>query len=218
MPQHSPATRQLTLRWLSALFARELTADDVESYRSGDGKTLLDTLQSELDEGTALEAIRKRLNASQSASDTALDLAGDFAWLFHGVGGPRSAPPHEHDWSEASNGTQMECIDQCLSLMGKCGLGPSPKSGETVDHISIQLEFLGYLEEQAISNPNGPWNEYRDTLIREHLDTWLPLFLNACKNNDRHGFYAAVANLTERLLLESTLSEASVRRLASNIG
>ncbi|MBG0790283.1 MAG: molecular chaperone TorD family protein [Desulfovibrionaceae bacterium] len=217
MTPNSPATRQMALRWISALFARELTADDVESYRSGDGETLLDTLQSELDCGEAVEPIRSRLNDSQPASDTALDLAGDFAWLFHGVGGPRSAPPHEHDWSEASDGTQMECIDQCLSLMGKCGLGPSPESGETVDHVGTQLELLGYLEEQAVADPNGPWNEYRDTLIREHLDKWLPLFLDACENNDRNGFYAAVAELAGRLL-DGALSKASVRRLAANIG
>ena len=210
-------SRLLALRWISALFARELTPEDVESYRNGEGKRLIALLRKALPDAVELDSIHKFLNSGQTPEATALDLAGAYSWLFHGVGGPKSAPPHQHDWSEQSDGTQMQCIAQCLELMSKCDLGPSKQTDEPVDHVSTQLEFLGYLEEKSASHPDGPWSEYRDSLIRAHLDEWLPLFLTACERNDRHGFYAAVANLT-RWLLQDVLTDGSVRKLTANIG
>ena len=199
--------RPLALRWISALFARELTPEEVQSYRTGQGRVLVDELAAAFPDAEELEHIRTILDSPEPPLDAALDLAGAFSWLFHGVGGPKAVPPHQHDWSEMSDGTQMECIDHCTKLMARCGLGPSQESGEPADHISTLLEFMGYLEQQSTTDPEGPWNGYREELIRNHLSPWLPHFLTACERNDRSGLYAALAGLTRRILPDISLKQ-----------
>nr|WP_321256565.1 molecular chaperone TorD family protein [uncultured Pseudodesulfovibrio sp.] len=201
--------RPLILTWIATLFARELTLDDVESYRNGKGRVLLDTIAGEIPEAVELERMRSILQGPGTSEDTVLDLAGAFSWLFHGVGGPKAAPTHWHDWSEESDGSQMNCIDTCAELMSRCDLGPALESDESADHVSVQLEFLGYLEARSASDPDGPWSEYHDQLVRDQIDAWLPYFLTACERNDRNGFYAALASFTRRVLSDSLTGSAN---------
>lgn len=196
----STARSPLILRWISRMFARELTSGDLESYRAGEGRAFIEMLQSEYPEAVELGRISCILDGPERTDVAALEFASSFSWLFHGVGGSKAVPPYQHDWSEASDGSQMECIGRCMELMSQCGLGPAHASGEPADHISVQLEFLSYLEEKALSEPDGPWHNCRDQLLREHLSVWLPLFLTACEQNDRNGLYASLAGLTRRFL------------------
>ncbi|NDV18662.1 hypothetical protein GO013_04410 [Pseudodesulfovibrio sp. JC047] len=192
--------RPLILRWIAALFARELTVEDVESYRTGEGRELFTVITQDVPDAVELETMRRVLTGPQSSEDVALDLAAAFSWLFHGVGGPKAAPTHWHDWSEASDGSQMACIETCAALMARCGLGPALDSDESADHVSVQLEFLSYLETQMALEPDGPWLGYRDRLVSDQLNAWFPHFLRACEQNDRSGFYAALAGLTRRVM------------------
>ncbi|TIH12820.1 hypothetical protein D0S45_16860 [Marinifilum sp. JC120] len=192
--------RILLLRWLSTLFMRELTLKEVENYKNNAGKELLEQFQEAFPEAIELEQIKQLLHNRQPSADTTLDFASAFSWLFHGVGGPKSAPPHQHAWSEASDGTQMQCIDQCLKLMAECKMGLEPCCTEPADHAAIQLEFLAYLEENSYLNPDKSWDEYHEKFIRDHINVWFPQFLNACENNDRSKFYASLASLTRRIL------------------
>ncbi|WP_243545853.1 TorD/DmsD family molecular chaperone [Pseudodesulfovibrio tunisiensis] len=201
--QHSTSVNKpLMLRWLSAMFARELTPEDIRSYRSGQGKAFLDAWHDTMPEADELARLEKKLNGPETPEDAALEFASAFSWLFHGVGGPKAAPTHQHDWSEDSDGTQMRCVAQCEQLMAACGIGPSQESGESADHVSTQLEFLGFLEEKSVSEADGPWDEYRARLLREHVQPWLPHFLEACERNDRNGLYSTLARLTRQVLPE----------------
>ena len=88
----SPGERAHVYRWLSGVFAREPSVETLEIYRTPDGRALLDGMESIAPLTPLVDAFRSRISTTGDAPLTtvALDLAGEYARLFLGVGGRRS--------------------------------------------------------------------------------------------------------------------------------
>lgn len=80
--------------------------------------------------------------------------------------------------------------------------------GDLADHLGAELEFMAVLcLKEAYAREQG-WAEQAETcaqarrrFLAEHLGRWLPVFVMRVKDNARLPFFAALAELTEALVL-----------------
>ena len=133
----------------------------------------------------------------------AQELAGVFAHLFLGAGGPHSVPPYESAYvSEKGLLFQSPAVEMEEQLMS-LGLQISQAFPEPADHISIEFACAAKFAEK---------NDDQSALkvfLQSHLSNWLADFTLACSKNDRLGFYATVAQSA------SDFVEAELKRLST---
>ncbi|MDI6725347.1 MAG: molecular chaperone TorD family protein [Smithellaceae bacterium] len=73
-------------------------------------------------------------------------------------------------------------------MMGELGIELSPEIQATPDHLSVELEIISLLVEEA--DPDA-----QATFLAQHLD-WLPLLMTRCDEAGLGGFYRALLVLT----------------------
>jgi len=194
--QHTaPATeaRSSVYRLLAGLFATELTEENIVGFQNGNGSQLLNAL--EKTETFDLYARRLKVYFSKitDPGQAALDLAESYAWNFHGVGGPNSAPLYASVYLSKSGATHQEVERELHKIICEQGLSLENPDREPYDHLSVILEFVAWLDERE---EGVQLQEIRKYVIERYLLSWLPAFVSQCKHADKLEFYSGLAVVT----------------------
>ncbi|MGL4828620.1 MAG: molecular chaperone TorD [Vibrio sp.] len=184
--------------WLSSLFIKELTEQDLAHYHSAEIRTFLTGLAAEESLTTDVKSLIEALNRLQDRTDAQLELAADFCDLF--LKSDRdSALPYASIYTDKGllNGKPAQKMRELLATYG---VKVDQNLNEPADHLAIQLDFLAHLaisanqNEQAADLDNA--SKAQAEFIEQHLLNWLPTFVERCTQFDDFGLYAAVARLT----------------------
>jgi TorA maturation chaperone TorD len=161
-------------------------------------------------ESQGLKELGEFLSQNMSKSPELLeqDLAIEHLRLFGGMArGDGPLPPYESVWRGEGRvmGTATEKV---LKAHAEAGVELTGRISEPPDHVGLELVFLSYLCEKE--NEARARNDAGDTVkclhfehqfLLEHLARWVPNFCQQIAENDRSGFYRAIAKLTEEFML-----------------
>ncbi|MEH0372671.1 molecular chaperone TorD [Vibrio mimicus] len=183
--------------WLSSLFIKELSEQDITHYHSAEIRTFLSGLADEESLADDVRSLIDALNRLQDRQDAQLELAADFCDLF--LKSDRdSALPYASVYTDKGllNGKPAQ---QMRELLAAHEVKVDQNLNEPADHLAIQLDFLAHLvistnQLEQISEVNAALQVQSD-FISQHLLTWLPVFVERCTQFDTFGLYAAVARL-----------------------
>ena len=177
--------RAAAYRWLSGIFAREPSAEAMAAYSGGDGQTLLAHIGSIAPLSDVAGALAELANDPDHEA-RARDLAGAFAWLFHGVGGRRGAPPFASVYMSARGLIQQESAAQAAHDLARLDARLAADFAEPPDHVAVQLSMMAELVERGTPRIQAAFLDRR-------LLPWIPEFRDACIAGDRHGLYGMAA-------------------------
>ncbi|TXZ09298.1 molecular chaperone TorD [Vibrio mimicus] len=183
--------------WLSSLFIKELSEQDITHYHSAEIRTFLSGLADEESLADDVRSLIDALNRLQDRQDAQLELAADFCDLF--LKSDRdSALPYASVYTDKGllNGKPAQ---QMRELLAAHEVKVDQNLNEPADHLAIQLDFLAHLvistnQLEQNSEVNATLQVQSD-FISQHLLTWLPVFVERCTQFDTFGLYAAVARL-----------------------
>lgn len=195
--------------WLSRVFSRELTVDDVRDYSQGHGRRLLQDLSGDESLGPGAADMLKRFDGDADAADLSRSLAGVYGRLFHGFGGRRSAPPYQSVYESDEGTTHGDAWRRMRLVLQELSLSVPEGFSEPEDHIAVQLAVLSHLCGAAADAADGgdravlerSLDRLRDFLI-EHPLAWGPAFAADCQAHSGDGFYAGAARVLAALLEE----------------
>lgn len=194
-------------RWLSTLFAREMSPEILNDYRQGSGRAFLRNLSENAVIQPEITRLQTIIQQEKNTSDLALALAGDFGFLFLGAGGPQSVPPYESVYTSEKGTLFQESEQLTRKILEKYGLGVSDNIREPADHIAVQLELLAHLDEISAQKSSTDDAEALETemnaFLENHLLNWVPEFSTHCTRRDPGGFYAALTRLTVTFLKDT---------------
>lgn len=184
--------------WLARVFAREPSPDALAAYRDGEGRRFLLDLAGAAALEDEMAAFLGRADGDDAPEELAFTLAGAYARLFLGAGGPSAVPPYESVYTSPEGRLFQRAATEMEALLGEHGLsvGGAP---EPADHIAVELEFLARLTTEAAAG-DAAAAARRRRLLDEHLLVWAPRFCALCIERDRSGHYAGAARLLDGLL------------------
>ena len=184
-------------RLLAGFFARELTDENIRSIQTGDTAELMNALEEIQAYAPIIAHLKDYFNAVTGTEQAVLDLAESYAWLFHGVAGPNAASLTASVYLSPNGNLRQEPDAEIHTLSQKHGLSFKNCVNEPCDHLSVILEFVAWLNEQAQSAEDpAPWIKEQKFVIEKYLLSWLPDFAEQCQQGDRIGFYAWLAKDT----------------------
>ncbi|HYG90081.1 MAG TPA: molecular chaperone TorD family protein [Azospirillum sp.] len=186
------AMRAEVYRWLAGVFAREPTAAMLAGYRSPEGRGVLLRLAEMEPLGEGAAGLLAMVNDETDLEAMAFDLAGTYARLFLGAGGPSAVSPYESVHTSPERRLFQQATTDMERLLAEYGLSVAG-APEPADHIAVELEFLAELilaGETALER----------RLLDEHLLRWAPAFCDACIERDATGYYAAAARMLRGML------------------
>ncbi|MEZ8100290.1 molecular chaperone TorD [Vibrio bivalvicida] len=189
--------------WLSSLYAKELTAENLEQYHSAQIRSFLTGLGENADLKPSIDRVIDALNRLIDREDAQLELAADFCDLF--LKSDRdSALPYASMYIGESGLLDDKPAKEMEALMLEHGVAVDESLNEPADHIAIELDFLGnliirsneleqerHIEEALIE---------QESFIRQHILSWAPKFSAKCQTLDEFGFYSAITSLTVAFL------------------
>jgi len=206
----SVSQRAVTYRLLSGLFFRELSEEQLDSYRSGEGRELLNSLAASAEACRGFKKLVGRLE-----SETELDLACEFSRLFLGAGGSRSVPPYASVFTSEHCSTHQQAETDAARFMADYGFGVHSETNEPADHVAVLLEFMAFLcVETEASREERVTLARQKNFVENHLLNWVPEFVEVCRSAEPDGFYPYLAGLAlsfleaDRDWLEGQLSTA----------
>ncbi len=183
--------------WLSSLFFKELTEQDIAHYHSVEIRTFLTALADEESLAMEVKSLIDALNRLQDRQDAQLELAADFCDLF--LKSDRdSALPYASVYTDKGllNGKPAQ---QMRELLSAHGVKVEQNLNEPEDHLAIQLDFLAHLAISANQIEHSAQLslalQAQSDFISQHLLTWLPAFAERCTQFDAFGLYSAAARL-----------------------
>ncbi len=120
----------------------------------------------------------------------------------HAPSGP--CPPYEAQYGESDGPVQMPHeLSDIGAFYRAFGLEPSPRSGERVDFIAVESEFLSFLcqkqayaEESGDSALAGAAVDGQRRFFRDHLGRWAPAFGRRVLREINAGFHHDLARFT----------------------
>ncbi len=199
--------RAFLYRWLSGMFARELGVEEIEAYRDGAGRDLLEGLGEDPVKGEFVSALLAVFDGAKSAADLRIDLAAAFGSLFLGAGRARSAPPYESFYRDERGRLYQQATQAMDDLLRRYDVHVGTDFKEPSDHVAVQLELMAVLAAGgAECAPDSA--EAQDALkaqgdfLETHLLSWIPDFVEDCGSYDGSGFYAGVAGFLGSFLLD----------------
>lgn len=144
--------------------------------------------------GADPDAIEALAAAEQGA--TRDELLDEYERLFVGPG-RTPCPPYESLWQQGQpkleQGHLMGAASAAVSdLYHTLGLDVSPDARELPDHIAIEWEVLAC----ALRGEAEHADQVAAALLNEHLQTWLPSFCAAVREEAQRPFYAELAAVT----------------------
>ncbi|EGR4212614.1 molecular chaperone TorD [Vibrio cholerae] len=183
--------------WLSSLFFKELSEQDIARYHSAEVRTFLSGLADEQSLNREVKHLVEALNRLQDRQDAQLELAADFCDLF--LRSDRdSALPYASVYADQGllNGKPVQ---QMRELLSAHGVKVEQNLNEPEDHLAIQLDFLAHLAISANQIEHSAQLslalQAQSDFISQHLLTWLPAFAERCTQFDAFGLYSAAARL-----------------------
>ncbi len=196
-------------RWLSRVFLRELSADDIGGYSRGSGRLLLQGLAEDERMGAGATMMLRQFDGGADGDDQSRALAGFYGRLFHGVGGRRSVPPYQSVYESEERATHGEAWRRMRAVLADLGLAAPEGSREPEDHVAIQLAVMAHLcdlaGDAAEGGDTGALGQAlgrRRDFLTSHLLAWVPTFCADCQASDGDGFYAGAASVLAALLEE----------------
>lgn len=158
----------------------------------------------------------KTLPTEPIAALQALQL--EYTYLFINAVPHVPAPPYasaytgqRHLMGEPAEAALRAYREACLSLAENCDVLP--------DHLAVELEFLAWLNEQAVAAWDAGEEEQAQTradqqrtFLRDHVQPWLPRFCRRVEEAARVPFYRELARLTASLLSVASQHESSHSR------
>ncbi len=119
----------------------------------------------------------------------------------------RECPPYETEYGSAHLFQQAHRLGDIAGFYRAFGLEVSEGAKERLDHIAVELEFMGFLafkEAYAFTHHGGEkatlCREAERRFLTEHLGHWAPLFAKLVGRKAPEGFYRALASLLETFL------------------
>lgn len=182
--------------WLSSLFAKELTEENITQYHSPEIRSFLTGLGENEQLKPSIDRITDALNRLMDREDAQLELAADFCDLF--LKSDRdSALPYASMYIGKSGLLNDTPAKEMEELMAEHGVEVDKNLNEPADHIAIELDFLGNL----IIRSNEAEDEVKieeafaiqEQFIKQHLLSWTPSFSDKCQKLDEFGFYSAIS-------------------------
>ncbi|KLV07112.1 molecular chaperone TorD [Photobacterium aquae] len=184
--------------WMSSLFARELTEQDITEYNNGDMVTFFSGLAMTPELAAPVASFRDALERLNAREDAQLELAADFCGLF--LSTPKSgALPYASMYVGESGLMNDKPAQDMNKLMDDYGIAQRKEFNEPADHLAVELDFMGNLIIMANQQTS---EEKTEELMQAQLDflntmllNWLPTFTQATQSRDPFGFYAAAAKI-----------------------
>ena len=130
--------------WLSSLYAKELTEDNLQQYHSAEIRSFLTGLGENSHLKPAIERVIDALNRLMDRDDAQLELAADFCDLFL-KSDKESALPYASMYIGKSGLLNDQPATDMEKLMAEHGIEVEKGLNEPADHIAIELDFLGNL-------------------------------------------------------------------------
>ena len=193
----SERERAQAYRWLSGIFAREISVEALMAYRAPGGIALLDGFGAHPSLAPLATTLRGFALDHENPETVAKDLAGAFARLFLGVGGRRSAPPYESAYTSERGLLFQEASGHSAAQLMNLGLQVSGSFSEPPDHLAVQLEIVAELaRRREESDGTADAEKYADrqlAFLENRLLPWIRAFRDDCATFDRSGFYATAA-------------------------
>ncbi|NRF14180.1 molecular chaperone TorD [Vibrio coralliilyticus] len=184
--------------WLSSLYAKELTEDNLQQYHSAEIRSFLTGLGENSHLKPAIERVIDALNRLMDRDDAQLELAADFCDLFL-KSDKDSALPYASMYIGKSGLLNDQPATDMEKLMAEHGIEVEKGLNEPADHIAIELDFLGNLiirsnELEQDRHMEEAFSE-QEQFIQQQLLSWIPQFSKKCQALDEFGFYSAVSLL-----------------------
>lgn len=142
----------------------------------------------ELLHGCGQSACQKELAEKIELSENFLeDIQIEYTALFINNFPQLPAPPYESFYLSPNRLLNDKITDDVLSFYNRCGFSFEDIE-ELPDHISVELEFLGLLAEDRLTEE---YNEF----LNSHFIKWFPEFKERVLENSTHPFYKAIVEL-----------------------
>lgn len=188
--------------WMSTLFARELSEQDIKEHQSEGMERYYAELASTPALQPQVDAFREAVNRAANREEAQLELAADYCELFLGAA-KSGALPYASVYlckDQLLNGAPAKEMDAWLE---RYGVKKQEAIVEPSDHLAIILDFLGNLiVADGDDAPDADENlEARLAVQAEFIDTqlmsWLPVFSYTLNEKDKFGFYRNAAALLQ---------------------
>ncbi|UXI02522.1 molecular chaperone TorD [Photobacterium sp. TY1-4] len=184
--------------WMSSLLSRELTAEDLNHYHSGEILTFLSGLAMTPELKQPAADFQNALQRLATRADAQLELAADFCGLF--LSTPKTgALPYASIYVGQSGLLNDQPAQEMNQWLERYDIAQRKDFNEPADHLAVELDFMGNLiiraNQQADEQAAEPLMQAQLAFLDTMLLNWLPAFAQACQSRDPFGFYAAAVNL-----------------------
>ncbi len=184
--------------WLSTLFAKELTQDDLNAYQSPEIHAFLTALSEAPELKQSISAFQASLAALSLRPDAQLELAADFCGLF--LGDPKVGALPYASLYVGETGCLNDKPAQDMKLwMQKYDIVQRHEFNEPSDHLAVELDFMGNLilniQTRTTQTDQEADLQEQQTFLQTMLLNWIPSFQQSCHQHDPFGFYNAAANV-----------------------
>ncbi len=152
------------------------------------------------------DAVKEALTTISSQDFSLNTLHPEYRQIFgHTIS--RECPPYETEYGSAHLFQQAQRLGDIAGFYRAFGLEVSDRAKERVDHITVELEFMGFLslkEAYALTHHGEEkasiCREAQQKFLEEHLGRWVPLFSNLLRHKAPQGFYRHVVSLLEAFI------------------
>lgn len=184
--------------WMSSLLSRELTAEDLSHYHSGEILTFLSGLAMTPALKQPAADFQHALRRLETRADAQLELAADFCGLF--LSTPKTgALPYASVYVGESGLLNDQPAQDMNQWLARYEIAQRKEFNEPADHLAVELDFMGNLiilaNQQDSEQAAEPLMQAQQQFLDTMLLNWLPAFAQACQARDPFGFYAAAVNL-----------------------
>jgi TorA maturation chaperone TorD len=200
-------TRQAVYSFLSRMYARELTKDDLREL-AAKKDFWLNLANTPEAQGTEMSEGAKELAGFESSLNVAgldqveLELKVEYAGLFLGVfHGP--AHPSESAYENPGHLVMQRPRDEVLEIYRSMGAEKVDKFMEPEDHVAVELQFMSFLSEktgnalrEGKQSEAEKYLEVQRRFLDEHLVKWVPKLVADIMKGSEHAFYRSVAKIT----------------------
>jgi DMSO reductase family type II enzyme chaperone len=135
------------------------------------------------------------------------DLKTEYVRIFgHSIS--KECPPYQTEYGSQHLFQQTHTLADLAGFYRAFGLEVSQEQGERLDHIGIELEFMGFLaykEHYAKEEGHGEekiqvCRDGQEKFLKEYLGRWAPLFLKLLRKKAVKGFYYELGVVTDTFL------------------
>lgn len=138
-------------------------------------------------------------------------LQEEYTWLFMGDAPELRAPPYASAYTPTGDIVKYPARS-VLEAYRQAELAFYSDTFELPDHLSVQLEFMYHLGNEALSarylgrlERVTMFQQFQQQFLRQHLLHWVPTWCKRVAQGDRVGFYAALAQLVRDWLKREAL-------------